>query len=247
MVERAADYISSCDVRELSRVHPTVCTKGVVKAVGGRSQESVFEQHADRHLQSAREDFYRVERRVRLAAFYPAHVGPGQSTAVSECFLRHACCSPKGSNTFTKFLSERGSHAHESGSAYTIAPRTNRDSPMSDRTETKKISLDIEDHPYAGVIRWENLSNGDEHTLALERPNENIVSIVTELLKRYPRITWRITTDGKDTYDSSLNTWRGQTWRVICVPEDEWSTAEGMLDGWLGPESACQRRFPNSK
>ncbi len=203
---------------------------------GGGSQESVFEQHTDRHLQSAREDFYRVERRIRLAAFYPAHVGPGQPTAVSECFLRHACCPPKGSNTFAEFLSERGSHAHESESAYTTSPRTNRDIPVPERTKTKKISLDIEDHPYGGVLRWENLSNGDEHTLALERPDDDIVSVVTELQlqHRYPRITWRITWGGIDFDDGS-----GRTWRVICVPEDEWATAERVLDDWLGFQRVC--------
>lgn len=206
-----------------------MCRKGVVNAVGGRSQESVFEQLTDRHLQSAREDFYRVERRVRLAPFYPAHVGPGQPTAVSERFLRHACCPPQRRNTFAKSLSERGSHALESESAYTISPRTNRDIPVPDSAKTTEIPLYVDEDPYAGVIRWENLSNGDEHTLSLERPDGDIVAIVAELQHRYQQITWRIRSDGIDFDDGS-----GRTWRVICVSEHEWSTADRLLDEWLG-------------
>ena len=113
---------------------------------------------------------------------------------------------------------------------------------MTDQTKATRIPLAVDEHPYAGILRWETLSNGDEHTLSLERPDEDIVSIVTELQQRYPRITWRISWDGIDFDDGS-----GRNWRVICVPEDEWSTAERMLDGWLGLASAGQRRFPNSK
>lgn len=99
---------------------------------------------------------------------------------------------------------------------------------MTAHTKATRISLDVDEHPYAGVLRWENLSNGNEHTLASERPNEDILSIVEALKQRYHQITWRITSDGIDFDDGS-----GRTWRVICVPEHEWSTAERLLDEWL--------------
>ena len=81
--------------------------------------ELVLEKFSDRNLQTICKRLYSVERRVCLASFYAAHVGPGEAAPVCQSFLGYPRAPPEGGESLTELLPERRSHAPECDLAYT--------------------------------------------------------------------------------------------------------------------------------
>jgi hypothetical protein len=97
--------------------------------------------------------------------------------------------------------------------------------------------MDLEEDEERSYFKWKNIQGSEDYVLLKER-GENYEEdddemyehdkIIRHLQEVSPEILWRTTYDGTDSYGA-----RPSQWRVICVPDSQWSEAQNIFDRFL--------------
>lgn len=97
--------------------------------------------------------------------------------------------------------------------------------------------MDLDDDEERDFFSWENIEHSEDYILLEERgcnyeqddyEKGEYADIVRYLQRVSPSIRWRTTFDGTDSYGA-----RPSQWRVICVPDDQFSEAQYIFDRFL--------------
>jgi hypothetical protein len=97
--------------------------------------------------------------------------------------------------------------------------------------------MDLEEDEERDFFRWENIEGSEDYIILEERgckyeeddyETGEYSKIIKSLQEISPSIRWRVTFNGTDRYGA-----RPSQWRVICVPEDQFTEAQYIFDRFL--------------